>query len=52
MKDVKFDDVHTIASADFRGATIGDRLITKDDLPPDKGKYYAEWNPPPEKEES
>ena len=52
LKDVKFDDVHTIASADFRGATIGDRPITKDDLPPDKGKYYAEWNPPPEKEES
>ena len=52
LKDVKFDDVHAIVSADFRGATIGDRPITKDDLPLDKGKYYAEWNPPPEKEES
>ena len=52
LKDVKFDGVHAIVSADFRGATIGDRPITKDDLPLDKGKYYAEWNPPPEKEES
>ena len=52
LKDVKLQDVHSIEKADFRGATIDDRPITKDDLPTDKGEYYADWNPPPKKEEN
>ena len=52
LKDANLMDILNIKHADFRGAKIGDRPITKDDLPADKGEYYADWNPPPEKEES
>ena len=52
LKDANLMDVFNIQNADFRGAKIGDRPITKDDLPADKGEYYADWNPPPKKEEN
>ena len=39
-----------IQRPDFRGTKINGRPITKDDLPADKGEYYANWNPPPKKE--
>ena len=52
LKGANLMKVDDIEKADFRGAKIGDRPITKDDLPSDKGEYYADWNPPPEKEEN
>ena len=52
LKGVDLMKVHSIEKVDFRSAKIGDRPITKDDLPTDKGEYYANWNPPPEKEEN
>ena len=52
LTNVDFKNVHSIKGADFRQTKIGGRPITKDDLPADKGEYYADWNPPPEKEES
>ena len=47
-----FYAAESIEGADFRGAKIGDKPITKDDIPTDKGEYYADWNPPPKKEEN
>ena len=52
LEDMNLMEVRNIKHADFRGAKIGGRPITKDDLPADKGEYYADWNPPPEKEEN
>ena len=52
LKDVNLIEISNIKHADFREAKIGDRPITKDDIPTDKGEYYADWNPPPEKEEN
>ena len=52
LLDTKLKDVCNIDGADFRGAKIGDKPITKDDIPSDIGKYYADWNPPPKKEEN
>ena len=52
LKNVNLMEVSSIKKADFREAKIGDIPITKNDLPSDKGEYYAEWNPPPEKEEN
>ena len=50
---VNLHNVYSLDKADFRGAKIGDISIKKEDLPPqyEKGEYYAEWNPPPKKEE-
>ena len=46
-------EIRSIERANFCGAKIGDRAIMKKDLPPqyEKVEYYAEWNPPPKKEE-
>ena len=52
LQDINLMEVRSIKQANFCGAKIGDRPITKDDLPADKGEYYADWNPPPEKEEN
>ena len=52
LKNANLMEVSSIKQADFRGAKIGDLPITKDDIPVDKGEYYADWNPPPEKEEN
>ena len=52
LKGANLMEVRSIRNANFRGAKIGDRPITKDDLPADKGEYYADWNPPPKKEEN
>ena len=52
LRNAKWQDVHSLEKADFRGAKIGERPITKEDLPADKGEYYADWNPPSKKEES
>ena len=62
LRNVNFtntDMLHTnlhsaknIEGADFREAKMGTKPITKDDIPTDKGEYYAKWNPPPEKEEN
>ena len=46
LKHTELENVR-IERADFRGAKIDNRPITKDDLPADKGEYYADWNPPP-----
>ena len=45
-------NVLSIEKANFYGATIDNKPITKDDLPTDKGEYYAAWNPQPKKEEN
>ena len=52
LKDANLMEVNSIEKADFSGAKIGDRPITKDDIPADKGEYYADWNSPPKKEEN
>ena len=52
LKNAKWQNVYSLEKADFRGAKIGNRPITKDDIPEDKGEYYADWNSPPEKEEN
>ena len=51
LQDAKLKNAISVKGADFRRATILGKPITKDDLPVDKGEYYAEWNPPPKKEE-
>ena len=50
LKDVNLMDVFNIKNADFRGAKIGNRPITGDDIPTDQGEYYADWNPPPDEQ--
>ena len=52
LEDVNLMNVRSVEKANFCGAKIGDRPITKDDIPADKGEYYADWNPPPKKEEN
>ena len=52
LKDAKLKNAFSIKGADFRGATIHGNLISQQDLPKDKGEYYADWNPPPKKEEN
>ena len=52
LRNVNLMKVHSIENADFRGAKIGDKPITKDDLPVDKGEYYADWNPPPDEQDN
>ena len=52
LENANLMEVRRIKNADFRGAKIGDRLITKDDLPADKGEYYADWNPPPDEQDN
>ena len=47
-----FYAAESIEGADFRRAKMGNRPIMKSDIPADKGEYYAEWNPPPKKEEN
>ena len=39
--------VRFIGLADFREAKIDGRPIAKDNLPTDKGEYYADWDQPP-----
>ena len=46
LKNANLMEVRSIEKADFREARIGDRTITKNDIPEDKGEYYADWNPP------
>ena len=52
LRGTKLKYVFSIDGADFRGAKIDNKPITKDDIPSNRGKYYADWNPPPEKEEN
>ena len=52
LKNANLMEVRSIEKANFYKAKIGDRSITKDDIPTDKGEYYADWNPPPEEEEN
>ena len=52
LKRVIWENINTIRGADFRGATILGKPIKRDDIPDNKGEYYANWNPPPEKEEN
>ena len=52
LYEAQLQNVYAIEKANFCGAVMGNRPITKDDIPADKGKYYADWNPPPKKEES
>ena len=49
LKGANLRDVYSIEKADFRGAKIGDKDITKTDIPNNKGNYYADWtdSPPP-----
>ena len=47
LKGANLHDVSSIEQADFRGAKIGDRDITENDIPKDKGEYYADWTDSP-----
>ena len=53
LKEANLKEVLCVEKADFCDAKIGDRDIKEEDLPPqhEKGEYYADWNPPPRKEE-
>lgn len=43
LENVELQDVHSINEADFHGAKVGDREISPEDLPMDKGRYIAPW---------
>ena len=49
FNNVNLDKIHSVKGADFRGAKILGMPIKRDDIPDNKGEYYANWNPPPEK---
>ena len=52
LKDTEFKHVISIQGANFCGATVDGKPISRTLLPNDKGEYYADWNPPPKKAES
>ena len=43
LEDAKLQDVYSIEKANFLYAKMGDRVISPEDLPTDKGKYIAAW---------
>ena len=47
LKGANLHDVSSIEQADFRGAKIGGKNITENDIPQNKGKYYANWTESP-----
>ena len=47
LEGANLHDVYSIEQADFRGAKIGNDPITKNDIPENKGKYYADWTESP-----
>ena len=51
LENANLMEVLSIENADFRGAKIGDKSITRHDIPTEKGKYYDDWSLPPQKEE-
>ena len=51
FKGPELKNIGRIERADFRGATVDSRPILREDLPTDRGEYYANWNPPPEKKD-
>ena len=52
LNATNFKNVSSIKGADFRGATMDGKPISQEHLPDNKGEYYADWNPPPKKEEN
>ena len=46
LKGVDLQDVHSIEKADFSWAKMGDRVISPEDLPTNKGQYIAPWATP------
>ena len=46
LKNTKFQFVHSIEKACFHFAKIGDRDILPEDLPTNKGQYFATWTTP------
>ena len=46
LKDAKLQNVRSIEKADFSWAKMGDRVISPEDLPTNKGKYIAPWATP------
>ena len=51
LENANLMEAFSIENADFRGAKIGDKPITRHDIPTEKGKYYDNWSLPPQKEE-
>ena len=43
LKDVNLMNVRSIEKANFCGAKVGDREISPEDLPIDRGRYIASW---------
>ena len=43
LKNVDWSRVHSIEGANFLWATIGDKNISREDLPTNKGQYFAAW---------
>ena len=39
----QLEKIHSIKKADFRGAKVGNRAISHEDLPTNKGRYIADW---------
>ena len=52
FRGLEIENAHSIKGADFRWATMDGEPIAQKHLPDNKGEYYADWNPPPEKEEN
>ena len=52
LNDMDLQNVNSVEKTDFCEATVKDEPISLEHIPNDKGEYYANWNPPPEKEEN
>ena len=50
LDNIELRNVRSINKADFRGAMIGNKRITREHcaehFPHNKGEYYTDWNPP------
>ena len=52
LKGTNLQDVDSVEKTDFREVTVDGKPISSEHIPSDKGEYYANWNPPPKKEEN
>ena len=45
LENGQLDDVRDVVEADFRGAMVDGKPISREQIPNDKGEYYADWAP-------
>ena len=50
LNTTNLKNVNSVEKTNFCKVIIGKKSISPEHLPDDKGEYYADWNPPPEKE--